>query len=206
MFKNIDVIFVPRAVISGTTDDEIKFLEKKSFIIKIISIKLNIIKAEKVVLRIRIILMVWILKWTMDMYRVFPPKTEFNTLKMRTSNCVESEYSTVSTWTLLAASSLKTRTINVHKHLQHTPEDVFIWKYQLPNQAFFNKIKWFLHIFEQKTFCVWQGWGAGAGAAWEKIGSRSRLKKKSGAEAGAAKKFAGSPALLKDIFQFICII
>ena len=49
MVKNIDVIFVPRAVISGTTDDEIKFLEKKSFIIKIISIKLNIIKAEKVV-------------------------------------------------------------------------------------------------------------------------------------------------------------
>ena len=41
-----------------------------------------------------------------------------------------------------------------------------------------------------------QGWGAGAGrsrvflAAW----SRSRLKKKPGA--GAAKKFAGSPALV----------
>ena len=36
--------------------------------------------------------------------------------------------------------------------------------------------------------------GAGARAAWEKIRSRSRLKKKSGAR--AAKKFAGSPALL----------
>ena len=35
--------------------------------------------------------------------------------------------------------------------------------------------------------------GARAGAAWEKIRSRSRMKKKSGA--GAAKKIAGSPAL-----------
>ena len=31
----------------------------------------------------------------------------------------------------------------------------------------------------------------------KKIRSRSRLKKKSGARAGAAKKFAGSPALVK---------
>ena len=50
-----------------------------------------------------------------------------------------------------------------------------------------------------------QGWGAGAGrsrvflAPWETIRSRSRLKKKSGA--GAAKKFAGSPALDYSYFS-----
>ena len=44
--------------------------------------------------------------------------------------------------------------------------------------------------------------GAGAVAAWKKIRSQSwsrsqrRFKKKSGAGAGAAKKFAGSPALV----------
>ena len=99
MFKNIDVIFVPRAVISGTADDEIKFLEKKSFIIKIISIKLNIIKAEKVVESVTDPYYFNGMDIEVDNGHVsgIPPKTEFNTLKMRTSNCVESEYSTVST-------------------------------------------------------------------------------------------------------------
>ena len=41
--------------------------------------------------------------------------------------------------------------------------------------------------------------GAGAGAAWEKTSSRSRLKKKSGA--GAAKKFAGSQALVVTLLM-----
>ena len=45
---------------------------------------------------------------------------------------------------------------------------------------------------------VWAGcfWFLGAGAAWKKQGAGTRLEKKSGA--GAAKKFAGSSALLED--------
>ena len=37
-------------------------------------------------------------------------------------------------------------------------------------------------------------WPLGAGAAWEKIRSRSRLKKKSGAEAGADEKICRLPS------------
>ena len=67
-----------------------------------------------------------------------------------------------------------------------------------------------MHIYTFSLFihyCTNQGWGAGAGrsrvflAPW----SRSRMEKKSGAGADAAKKLAGSSALLEDYYYLTFI-